>query len=152
MNSEESTESVDFFCKSCIQTPCLLCNKTACYHSAMKTQVTVRIFRLSPIHASMNLFNEFNEFPWNPVLFRENSIIIYTCYLSSLKIDFLFEIIQKTNFPDSSLSYCKWLSPSAPTEQGKQCQISIWLVDPTELILGTLKFLTLSLHFWYVAA
>ena len=56
MNSKESTESVEFFLqKRCVRTPYLLCNKPACYHSTMKTQVTERIFKLSPIHASMPL-------------------------------------------------------------------------------------------------
>ena len=42
-----STESVEIICKKCVFEPFTSCViKQACYHSAMKTQVTVRIFKL----------------------------------------------------------------------------------------------------------
>ena len=51
MDSKESTEPVEIiFAK---QTPYHLGKKPACYNSTMKTWVTMRIFKLSPIHASV---------------------------------------------------------------------------------------------------
>ena len=55
MNSVESTESVELekhFCKKCVF-DYLLYNKPACYHSASKASVKAKIFKLSPIHASV---------------------------------------------------------------------------------------------------
>ena len=51
-----------------------------CYHSASKTHVRNRIFKLSPIHASVIFrFPEFAEFSKNSALFRKNSNIL--CHL-----------------------------------------------------------------------
>ena len=56
----------------------LLCMRLRCYHSASKTQVSERIFKLSPIHASV-----IYQIPWihwisDPS--KENSIVSNTCY------------------------------------------------------------------------
>ena len=39
--------------KKIIRTCHLLCKRPRCYHSASKTEVTEKIFKLSPIHASV---------------------------------------------------------------------------------------------------
>ena len=53
----------------------LLCNRPEYYHNTSKTHVRDRIFRLSPIHASMIFrFPEFPEFSESSSPFRENSI------------------------------------------------------------------------------
>ena len=80
MNSVESTESVElekYFCKKCVFEPSIssvTCNKPACYHSARKTHVRNRIFRLSPIHASVTYqILWIHWIHWIPVPFRKNS-------------------------------------------------------------------------------
>ena len=57
------------------RTCCLLCKRPGCYHSTSKTHVRDRIFKLSPIHASV-----IYQIPWIPWIqwislpLRENSI------------------------------------------------------------------------------
>ena len=53
----------------------LLCKSPACYHSTNLTHVRDRIFKLSPIHASMIIiFPEFAEFSESYAPFRKNPI------------------------------------------------------------------------------
>ena len=47
-----------------IRTCSILCKRPRCYHSASKTRVTDRIFKLSPIHASV-----INQIPYNSLNF-----------------------------------------------------------------------------------
>ena len=55
------------------------CKGLGCYHSASKTGVTDRIFKSSPIHASVIInFPEFAEFSESSAPFRENSNSIFT--------------------------------------------------------------------------
>ena len=44
--------------KKIFRTRQLLCKRPGCYHSASKTEVAERIFKLSPIHASVPKFAE----------------------------------------------------------------------------------------------
>ena len=49
----------------------LLCKRPECHHSASKTHVRYRIFKLTPIHASVIIgFSEFNE---SSAPFRKNA-------------------------------------------------------------------------------
>ena len=53
----------------------LLCERPACYHSGSTTHVRDRIFKLSPIHASVIIsFPEFSEFSESYFSFRKNYI------------------------------------------------------------------------------
>ena len=53
----------------------LLCKRPGCYHSASKTHVRDRIFKSTPIHASMIIrFPEFAEFSESSAPFKKNSI------------------------------------------------------------------------------
>ena len=57
-----------------LSTSHLLGWRPACYHSASKTHVRDRIFKLSPIHGSMIIsFAEFAEFSKSYDQFRKNS-------------------------------------------------------------------------------
>ena len=61
----------------------LLYQKPGCYHSASKTHVRGRIFKLIPIHASVIIrFPEFAEFSESYAPFRKNSIVS-VCYLAA---------------------------------------------------------------------
>ena len=54
----------------------LLCKRPGCYHSASKIHVRDRIFKSSPIHASLIIrFPEFTEFNESSAPFRKNSSI-----------------------------------------------------------------------------
>ena len=56
MNSKESTESRNHFCKKGVFEPptsCVINQDSSTAMLAMKTLVTVRIFKLSPVHASV---------------------------------------------------------------------------------------------------
>ena len=72
----------------CIRTPYLFGNKPAFYDSVMKTHATVRIFKFSPIHASV-----IYQFPWirwihwNPVLFSGNLIVSKTAAKELIAVD-----------------------------------------------------------------
>ena len=53
----------------------LLCKRPACYHSTNTTHVRDRIFKLSPIHASViSIFPEFAEFSESYAPFSKNPI------------------------------------------------------------------------------
>ena len=60
----------------------LLCKRQGCYHSASKTHVTDRIFKLSPVHASM--IYQICWIQWISVLFRENIIITANIWTARL--------------------------------------------------------------------
>ena len=84
MNSVESTEFVElekYFCKKmCIRTCYLLCSKSACYHSASKTLLTDRIFKLSPylcisdLSYSLNSLNFLSILPY--VMFLTSKVFL----------------------------------------------------------------------------
>ena len=64
------------------QTCHLLCKRPGCYHSTSKTHLKGRIFKLSPIHASVFKirfpeFAEFTEFKESSAQFKKNSIEIW---------------------------------------------------------------------------
>ena len=64
------------FLHKCIRTSYLLCNEPACYHSASKTYVRDRVFKMSPIDASVIIsLPEFAEFSESYTPFKKNSII-----------------------------------------------------------------------------
>ena len=62
-----------------IPTSYLLCKRPVCYHSTIKTHVRHRIFKLSPLHASVIIhFPEFTEFSKNSAPFRKNWLPLMT--------------------------------------------------------------------------
>ena len=62
----------------------LLCKRPGCYHSTSKTHVRERIFKTSPINASVIYqIPEFTEFSESSAPFRKNS----TGFLNSLNQD-----------------------------------------------------------------
>ena len=73
--SEFSDKNICLYSKR-IQTCHLLCKRPGCYHSASKTHVGDRIFKLRPIYASV-IFNfpKFAEFSEISALFRKISIL-----------------------------------------------------------------------------
>ena len=58
-------------CNKRARTCNLLCKRPGCYHSTSETHVRGRIFKLSPINASV--IYQFHRIQWIPVPFRENS-------------------------------------------------------------------------------
>ena len=77
----------------------LFCERPECYHSASKTHVRDRIFKLSPIHGSeIFRFSEFVEFSESSALFKKKSIVLSVIHLDLLiniwKVIFkLFKVI-----------------------------------------------------------
>ena len=63
----------------------LFCERPECYHSASKTHVRGRIFKLSSIHTSVIFkFSEFVEFSESSALFKKNSILLSVIHLDLL--------------------------------------------------------------------
>ena len=89
MNSAESGEFFNIFLKRVSLEPTTSCiSNSGGYNSAIKTQVTERIFKLTPIHASVISHN-----PWIRRIsrisfpFSENSNVIQTVLNALWKID-----------------------------------------------------------------
>ena len=74
LNPANSVTKICHYSKR-IRTPShLLCNEPTCYHSASQTHVKGKIFKLSPIHASVIIsFPEFAEFSESSAPFRKNT-------------------------------------------------------------------------------
>ena len=90
MFSQNSMNSVTekFVYSKRIRTCHLLCKRPGCYHSASKTHVRDRIFKLRPIHASLIIsFPEFTEFSESSAPFRKNSIALLPLLCSEEKIN-----------------------------------------------------------------
>ena len=86
----------------------------------METQVTVRIFKLSPIHASViPQFPWIHWIHWNPVRFREHSIDHYSVhfYLTNLWRNLFKFFIKKSN----QIQYTWWISSK------EQWLIRVWI-------------------------
>ena len=73
----------------------LLCKRPGCHHSASKTHVRDKVFKLTPIHASV--IYQIRWIQWIPLPFMKNSIVSVTVSLASLFLDTLLLLNLKCN-------------------------------------------------------